>query len=75
MFSKVIGNEITVELKNDLCIKGILQGVDQYLNLTLTNTTTLDADKYPHMVYFRIFYYNFYIIFCLMYLFINAEYL
>lgn len=50
MFSKVIGNEITVELKNDLCIKGILQGVDQYLNLTLTNTTTLDADKYPHMV-------------------------
>ena len=50
MFSKLIGTEITVELKNDLCIKGKLQSVDQYLNLKLINTQAVDPDKYPHMV-------------------------
>ncbi|KAH7827464.1 U6 snRNA-associated Sm-like protein LSm2 [Monocercomonoides exilis] len=53
MFSQLIGQEITVELKNDLTIRGILQGVDQYLNLKLTNTSTLDTSRYPHMEYVK----------------------
>ena len=50
MFRQLIGTEITVELKNDLCIKGKLQSVDQYLNMKLVETEAVDAEKYPHMV-------------------------
>jgi small nuclear ribonucleoprotein (snRNP)-like protein len=50
MFSHLIGHKITVELKNDLQIRGILQGVDQYMNLKLSDTETIEAEKYPHMV-------------------------
>lgn len=41
---------MTVELKNDLAITGILHSVDQYLNIKLENTRVVDAAKYPHMV-------------------------
>ena len=50
MFRQLIGTEITVELKNDLCIKGKLQSVDQFLNMKLVDTEAVDAEKYPHMV-------------------------
>ena len=45
-----MGKEVTVELKNDLAITGILHSVDQYLNIKLENTRVVDAAKYPHMV-------------------------
>lgn len=41
---------MTVELKNDLAITGILHSVDQYLNIKLTNTHVQNETKYPHMV-------------------------
>lgn len=41
---------MTVELKNDLAIRGTLHSVDQYLNIKLENTRVVDQDKYPHMV-------------------------
>ncbi|ODV82945.1 hypothetical protein CANARDRAFT_10037 [[Candida] arabinofermentans NRRL YB-2248] len=50
--------EITVELKNDIEIKGTLKSVDQYLNLKLDNISTVNnnnnesgngSDKYPHL--------------------------
>jgi U6 snRNA-associated Sm-like protein LSm2 len=41
---------VTVELKNDLAITGILHSVDQYLNIKLENTRVVDEAKYPHMV-------------------------
>lgn len=41
---------MTVELKNDLAIRGTLHSVDQYLNIKLENTKVVDEDKYPHMV-------------------------
>jgi small nuclear ribonucleoprotein (snRNP)-like protein len=42
--------QVTVELKNDLAIAGILHSVDQYLNIKLTDTRVVNESKYPHMV-------------------------
>jgi small nuclear ribonucleoprotein (snRNP)-like protein len=47
---------VTVELKNDLAIRGTLLSVDQYLNIKLENTRVVDQDKYPHMVISRFFF-------------------
>jgi U6 snRNA-associated Sm-like protein LSm2 len=49
-FKTLIGKQITVELKNDLCIMGTLHSVDQYLNLKLTDVSTQDEEKYPHLM-------------------------
>lgn len=49
-FKTLVGKEVTVELKNDLCITGILHSVDQFLNVKLTNTKVVNEAKYPHMV-------------------------
>lgn len=51
-FKELVGKEVTVELKNDLAIRGTLHSVDQYLNIKLENTKVVDEDKYPHMVGF-----------------------
>jgi small nuclear ribonucleoprotein (snRNP)-like protein len=50
-FKDLVGKEVTVELKNDLAIRGTLHSVDQYLNIKLENTRVVDQDKYPHMVF------------------------
>jgi U6 snRNA-associated Sm-like protein LSm2 len=49
-FKTLVGKEVTVELKNDLAITGILHSVDQFLNVKLTNTRVVNESKYPHMV-------------------------
>ncbi|CAN1196227.1 Sm-like protein LSM2, partial [Linum perenne] len=49
-FKDLVGREVTVELKNDLAIRGTLHSVDQYLNIKLENTRVVDQDKYPHMI-------------------------
>ncbi|CAK9192681.1 unnamed protein product [Sphagnum troendelagicum] len=49
-FKELVGKEVTVELKNDLAITGILHSVDQYLNIKLENTRVVDEAKYPHML-------------------------
>eukprot|EP00746_Dinoflagellata_sp_MGD_P000594 gnl/MRDRNA2_/MRDRNA2_101071_c0_seq1.p2 gnl/MRDRNA2_/MRDRNA2_101071_c0~~gnl/MRDRNA2_/MRDRNA2_101071_c0_seq1.p2 ORF type:complete len:100 (+),score=16.60 gnl/MRDRNA2_/MRDRNA2_101071_c0_seq1:145-444(+) len=41
---------VTVELKNDLCVTGTLQSVDQFLNLKLANVAVNDPDRYPHLL-------------------------
>ncbi len=41
---------MTVELKNDLAIKGTLHSVDQYLNIKLNNIRVVSEQKYPHLV-------------------------
>ncbi|KAF8387989.1 hypothetical protein HHK36_026655 [Tetracentron sinense] len=48
-FKDLVGREVTVELKNDLAIRGTLHSVDQYLNIKLENSRVVDQDKYPHM--------------------------
>ncbi|KAL8232837.1 hypothetical protein R6Q57_002615 [Mikania cordata] len=52
-FKDLVGREVTVELKNDLAIRGTLHSVDQYLNIKLENTRVVDQEKYPHMLSVR----------------------
>lgn len=44
---------MTVELKNDLSITGVLHSVDQYLNIKLNNIKVAHPEKYPHMLSVR----------------------
>jgi small nuclear ribonucleoprotein (snRNP)-like protein len=50
-FKTLVDQEVTVELKNDLAIKGILKSVDQFLNIKLDEISVLEEDKYPHLVH------------------------
>lgn len=43
-------HEVTVELKNDIQIKGNLKSVDQYLNIKLEDIHVVDDIKHPHLV-------------------------
>ncbi|KAI3742730.1 hypothetical protein L1987_60424 [Smallanthus sonchifolius] len=52
-FKDLVGREVTVELKNDLAIRGTLHSVDQYLTIKLENTRVVDQDKFPHMLSVR----------------------
>ncbi|KAJ5698827.1 hypothetical protein N7462_000832 [Penicillium macrosclerotiorum] len=49
-FFKTLTNQtVTIELKNDIRIRGILKSVDQYLNIKLDDIEVLELDKYPHL--------------------------
>jgi U6 snRNA-associated Sm-like protein LSm2 len=49
-FFKTLTNQtVTIELKNDIRIRGILKSVDQYLNIKLDDVEVLDLVKYPHL--------------------------
>lgn len=43
-------HEVTVELKNDIQIRGTLKSVDQYLNIKLDDISVVEEIKYPHLV-------------------------
>lgn len=47
--SDLVNLAITVELKNDISIRGTLKSVDQYLNIKLDDIQVLDELKYPHL--------------------------
>mmetsp|Transcript_32185 Transcript_32185/g.80753 ORF Transcript_32185/g.80753 Transcript_32185/m.80753 type:complete len:97 (+) Transcript_32185:84-374(+) len=49
-FKTLVGKEVIVELKNDLCIRGTLGSVDQYLNLKLNDIRVIEEEKFPHML-------------------------
>merc|ERR1712224_876749 len=49
-FKTLTGKEVTVELKNDLAITGILHSVDQYLNIKLNEIKVVDESKHPHLM-------------------------
>lgn len=49
-FKTLIDHEVTVELKNDIQLKGILKSVDQYLNIKLDDIQVVEELKYPHLV-------------------------
>lgn len=49
-FKTLIDHQVTVELKNDIQLKGTLKSVDQYLNIKLDDISVVDELKYPHMV-------------------------
>jgi len=48
-FKTLIDTEVTVELKNDIQIRGTLKSVDQYLNIKLDGISVVDDVKYPHL--------------------------
>ncbi|KAM0462403.1 hypothetical protein ACHAPV_003878 [Trichoderma viride] len=48
-FKTLIDHEVTVELKNDIQLKGTLKSVDQYLNIKLDNIQVVEELKYPHL--------------------------
>lgn len=49
-FKTLIDHEVTVELKNDIQLKGVLKSVDQYLNIKLEDIQVVEEMKYPHLV-------------------------
>ena len=49
-FKTLEGKEVTVELKNDLALRGSLESVDQYLNLKLSSVQVVDQEKFPQLV-------------------------
>lgn len=50
-FFKTMENKIvTVELKNNLLLRGQLIAVDQYLNIKLNEVEVVEKDKYPQLV-------------------------
>ncbi|KAJ1736151.1 U6 snRNA-associated Sm-like protein LSm2 [Coemansia sp. Benny D160-2] len=49
-FKTQVGQQVTVELKNDLAIKGTLESVDQFLNFKLKDIEVVDPERYPHMM-------------------------
>ncbi|XP_060858075.1 U6 snRNA-associated Sm-like protein LSm2 isoform X2 [Metopolophium dirhodum] len=50
-FKTLVGYEVIVELKNDMCVTGKLHSVDQFLNIKLTDICVHDSEKYPYMSY------------------------
>ncbi|PNP42630.1 U6 snRNA-associated Sm-like protein LSm2 [Trichoderma gamsii] len=48
-FKTLIDHEVTVELKNDIQLKGKLKSVDQYLNIKLDDIQVVEELKYPHL--------------------------
>ena len=49
-FKTLVDQEVVVELKNDISIRGTLKSVDQYLNIKLDDIGVLEEVRYPHMV-------------------------
>ena len=52
-FKTLVNHEVTVELKNDISIRGTLKSVDQYLNIKLDDISVVEELKYPHLVSWR----------------------
>ncbi|KAL9110690.1 MAG: hypothetical protein Q9187_008026 [Circinaria calcarea] len=49
-FKTLVDHEVTVELKNDISIRGTLKSVDQFLNIKLDDIQVVEELKYPHLV-------------------------
>lgn len=49
-FKTLVNHEVTIELKNDISIRGTLKSVDQYLNIKLDDISVVEELKYPHLV-------------------------
>jgi U6 snRNA-associated Sm-like protein LSm2 len=48
-----VGQTVTVELKNDLQIRGVLESVDQYLNLKLGACEVVERERHPQLLALR----------------------
>ncbi len=55
-FKSLVGQKVTVELKNDLAVEGTLHSVDQFLNLKLSDVRVPKTDqskKHPQATYLK----------------------
>lgn len=52
-FKTLVGKEVAVELKNDVALMGVLDSVDQYLNIKLLNVSVVEGDKFPQLVRYK----------------------
>nr|KAJ3421685.1 Enhancer of polycomb-like protein 1 [Polyrhizophydium stewartii] len=52
-FKTLVGQVVTVDLKNDLAITGKLVSVDQFLNFKLDDISVEDQANFPHMLSVR----------------------
>jgi len=50
VFKTLTDQQVTVELKNDLSITGVLKSVDQFLNIRLDSIKVADEARHPHMM-------------------------
>lgn len=48
-FKTLVNEQVQVELKNGVILKGTLTSVDQYLNVKLNNITVDESVKYPQL--------------------------
>lgn len=48
-FKTLVGQEVVVELKNGVTIRGQLVSVDQYLNVKLNSISVEDATRFPQL--------------------------
>ncbi|KAG5919869.1 U6 snRNA-associated Sm-like protein LSm2 [Claviceps capensis] len=48
-FKTLIDHEVTVELKNNIQLRGTLKSVDQYLNIKLDGISVVEELLYPHL--------------------------
>ncbi|KAF2099425.1 U6 snRNA-associated Sm-like protein LSm2 [Rhizodiscina lignyota] len=48
-FKTLVDHPVTVELKNDISIRGTLKSVDQFLNIKLDDISVVEEVKYPHL--------------------------
>ncbi|GAB7364463.1 hypothetical protein MBLNU230_g5273t1 [Neophaeotheca triangularis] len=48
-FKTLVDKQVTIELKNDISIRGTLKSIDQFLNLKLDDVNVTDEYKYPHL--------------------------
>lgn len=48
-FKTLVAKKVTIELKNDLKINGVLHSVDQYLNIKLTQVDVVNPGQHPHL--------------------------
>ncbi len=49
-FKTLVDHEVTVELKNDISLRGTLRSVDQFLNIKLDGVAVVEEGKWPHLV-------------------------
>lgn len=49
----MVGHELTVELKNDMQIRGVVRSVDQFHNIKLDDVSVMDETRFPHLAAVR----------------------
>ncbi|KAI9869115.1 MAG: U6 snRNA-associated Sm-like protein LSm2 [Trichoglossum hirsutum] len=52
-FKTLVDHEVTVELKNDISLRGTLRSVDQFLNIKLDGVTVVEEARWPHLASVR----------------------